>query len=102
MTMPMPPAFDVAGSLVADVHAVTAQQVLSGAKATGLRPLCLCQSPGVEMYIAAAGQDLIVKRMPGTAAPCLTAIFRTGHREAITPTPAPRRLTAIMNRRHEA
>ena len=68
MTMPMPPAFDVAGSLVADVHAVTAQQVLSGAKATGLRPLCLCQSPGVEMYIAAAGQDLIVKRMPGTAA----------------------------------
>ena len=68
MTMPMPPAFDVAGSLVADVHAVTAQQVLSGAKAAGLRPLCLCQSPGVEMYIAAAGQDLIVKRMPGTAA----------------------------------
>ncbi|MDG5486383.1 DUF1173 family protein, partial [Mycolicibacterium gadium] len=65
--MPIPPTFDVAGSLVDDVHAATAQQVLSRAKAARLRPLCLCQSPGVEMYIAAAGHDLIVKRMPGTA-----------------------------------
>ncbi len=68
MTMPLPPTFDVAGSLVEDVHAATAQQVLGRAKAARLRPLCLCQSPGVEMYIAAAGDDLIVKRMPGTAA----------------------------------
>ncbi|MBU8826473.1 DUF1173 family protein [Mycolicibacterium goodii] len=68
MTMPMPRAFEVAGSLVEDVHAAAAQQVLSRAKAARVRPLCLCQSPGVEMYIAAAGQDLIVKRMPGTGA----------------------------------
>lgn len=61
-------AFDVAGNLVDDVHAPDAQQVLSRAKAARLRPLCLCQTPGVEMYIAAAGHDLIVKRMPGTAA----------------------------------
>lgn len=60
--------FEVAGSLVDDVHTPAAQQVLSQAKAARLRPRCLCQSPGVEMYIAAAGHDLIVKRMPGTAA----------------------------------
>jgi hypothetical protein len=66
--MTMPRAFEVAGSLVDDVHAPAAQQVLSRAKAARLRPLCLCQAPGVEMYIAAAGYDLIVKRMPGTAA----------------------------------
>jgi len=61
-------AFDVAGSVVDDVHAPAAQQLLSRAKAARLRPLCLCQPPGVAMYIAAAGHDLIVKRMPGTAA----------------------------------
>lgn len=60
--------FDVAGSVVDDVHAPAAQQLLSRAKAARLRPLCLCQPPGVAMYIAAAGHDLIVKRMPGTAA----------------------------------
>jgi hypothetical protein len=66
--MTIPTTFDVAGSLVEDVHDPAAQQALSQAKAARLRPLCLCQQPGVEMYIAAAGGDLIVKRMPGTAA----------------------------------
>lgn len=66
--MTAPTTFDVAGSIVADVHTPAAQQALSRAKAARLRPLCLCQDPGVEMYIAAAGHDLIVKRMPGTAA----------------------------------
>lgn len=61
-------AFDVAGSVVDDVHDPAAQEVLSRAKAERVRPLCLCQSPGVEMYIAAGGSDLVVKRMPGTAA----------------------------------
>lgn len=61
-------AFDVNGSLVEDVHDPAAQQVLGRAKAARLRPLCLCQPNGVEMYIATAGADLIVKRMPGTAA----------------------------------
>lgn len=68
MATTVPTAFDVAGSRVDDVHAPAAQQVLSHAKAARLRPLCLCQPSGVEMYIAAAGHDLIVKRMPGTAA----------------------------------
>lgn len=30
------------------------------------RPLCLCQNPGIPMYIAAVGQLHIVKRMPNT------------------------------------
>jgi len=61
-------AFDVDGCVVDDVHDPDAQQVLGMAKAARVRPLCLCRSPGVEMYIASAGLDLIVKRMPGTAA----------------------------------
>lgn len=60
--------FEVAGSVVDDVQAPAAQEILGRAKAARLRPLCLCQSPGVQMYIAAAGDNLIVKRMPGTAA----------------------------------
>jgi hypothetical protein len=68
MTMTTSTAFEVAGSVVDDVHAPAAQEILGRAKAARVRPLCLCQSPGVEMYIAAAGNDLIVKRMPGTAA----------------------------------
>lgn len=66
MTIPTP--FDVAGSILDDAHEPAAQEILSQAKAARVRPLCLCQSPGVEMYIAAAGPELIVKRMPGTAA----------------------------------
>ncbi|AJY62455.1 DUF1173 domain-containing protein [Burkholderia glumae] len=31
------------------------------------RPLCLCQSPGIPMYIARFEDRFIVKRMPGTA-----------------------------------
>lgn len=66
MTMQTP--FEVNGNVVDDVHTLEAQQILGEAKTARLRPLCLCQSPGVQMYIAAAGHDLIVKRMPGTAA----------------------------------
>jgi hypothetical protein len=61
-------AFEVDHRLIDDVHAPAAQQILGRAKAQRLRPLCLCQRPGVPMYIAAAGHELIVKRMPGTAA----------------------------------
>lgn len=65
-TIPTP--FFVDGDVVDDIHTPEAQKALSRAKAARHRPLCLCQSPGVEMYIAAAGHNLIVKRMPGTAA----------------------------------
>lgn len=59
--------FEVGRQRVDDIHTAEAQQVLGKAKAQHLRPLCLCQKPGVPMYIAAAGEELIVKRMPGTA-----------------------------------
>jgi hypothetical protein len=66
--MTLQTTFEVNGNVVDDVHTPEAQLILGEAKAARLRPLCLCQSPGVQMYIAAAGYDLIVKRMPGTAA----------------------------------
>lgn len=65
--MTIPTVFDIAGTVIDDVHTPTAQEALNLAKAARVRPLCLCQSPPVEMYIAAGGPDLIVKRMPGTA-----------------------------------
>ncbi|MFN6554632.1 DUF1173 family protein [Mycolicibacterium septicum] len=68
MTTTVSSPFYVDGDLVDDVHTPEAQQVLGRARAARLRPLCMCQSQGVEMYIAAAGGQLIVKRMPGTAA----------------------------------
>jgi hypothetical protein len=33
---------------------------------TSLRPRCLCQPEGIEMYVARLGEGYIVKRMPGT------------------------------------
>ncbi len=66
MTIATP--FQVGGHVVDDVNSPEGQQILIDAKAARSRPLCLCQPSGVQMYIAAAGQGLIVKRMPGTAA----------------------------------
>ncbi|MEN4466798.1 DUF1173 family protein [Mycolicibacterium conceptionense] len=66
--MAIPTTLEVAGSLIDDVHTPAAQQTLTQAKSARLRPRCLCQPAGVEMYIASAGHNLIVKRMPGTAA----------------------------------
>ncbi|MGY1994503.1 DUF1173 family protein [Mycolicibacterium fortuitum] len=66
--MAIPTPFFVDGDVIDDVHTPEAQQALRRAKAARHRPLCLCRPPGIEMYIAAAGHDLIVKRMPGTAA----------------------------------
>lgn len=59
--------FEVEGRRIDDVHSLSSQQVLSAAKALHVRPLCLCQYPPVPMYIATSGDELIVKRMPGTA-----------------------------------
>lgn len=44
------------------------QQLLAEAYVGGNRPQCPCSSVGVPMYIARAGNRLIVKRMPGTGA----------------------------------
>jgi hypothetical protein len=37
---------------------------LTAAYETKLRPLCLCRSPGVPMYVARIGDQFVVKRMP--------------------------------------
>ncbi len=60
--------FDVDGCVVTDVHDPHAQAVLTHAKQTHVRPLCLCQPFGVPMYVASGGAGLIIKRMPGSAA----------------------------------
>lgn len=44
------------------------QQLLAEAYVGGNRPQCPCSPVGVPMYIARAGNRLIVKRMPGTGA----------------------------------
>lgn len=44
------------------------QQLLAKAYVGGDRPRCTCSPGGVPMYIARAGDRLIVKRMPGTGA----------------------------------
>ncbi len=41
---------------------------LAQAHAQRLRPLCLCHSPGVEMYVAKIAGKFYIKRMPGTGA----------------------------------
>ena len=42
------------------------QAALAKAHALKLRPLCLCQSKGLEMYIAKISGAFFIKRMPGT------------------------------------
>ena len=68
MAMTMHTPFAVNSTVIDDVHSPEAQEALAAARAARQRPLCLCQDAGVPMYIAAAGHDLIIKRMPGTAA----------------------------------
>ena len=41
-------------------------EVVSGAHATHLRPLCLCLVKGIEMYVARLGDGYLIKRMPYT------------------------------------
>lgn len=47
-----------------DSHGLT--EVLARAYADKIRPICLCRSTGVEMYLAKIGGSVVVKRMPGT------------------------------------
>ncbi|WP_043460758.1 DUF1173 domain-containing protein [Azohydromonas australica] len=42
------------------------EDAISAAYAAKQRPLCLCQDPGIPMYIAAMDRHHIVKRMPNT------------------------------------
>ena len=41
-------------------------EAIAGAHSSHLRPRCMCQTEGVEMYVARLGDGYIVKRMPDT------------------------------------
>ena len=47
-------------------HDAVFQDALAAAHAVRHRPLCLCRSQGLEMYVARLGSSFILKRMPET------------------------------------
>jgi hypothetical protein len=55
--------FQIAGEIV-EVGREDIAERLATAYEKKLRPLCLCRSPGVPMYVARIGDQLVVKRMP--------------------------------------
>lgn len=55
--------FEIAGGLLSeDDPAFPA--AIAAAYRDRVRPLCLCRDPGIPMYVAAIGEQLVVKRMP--------------------------------------
>ena len=55
--------FRIADRTIAD-SAPELPAILADAYARRIRPLCLCQEPGLAMYIADVGDQYLVKRMP--------------------------------------
>ena len=55
--------FEIAGStLREDDPALPA--AIARAYRDRIRPICLCREPGIPMYVAAMGEQHVVKRMP--------------------------------------
>ncbi|RXT44652.1 hypothetical protein B6S44_27405 [Bosea sp. Tri-44] len=55
--------FEIAGRIrTEDDPAVPA--AIAAAYRDRMRPLCLCREPGIPMYVAAMGEQFVVKRMP--------------------------------------
>jgi len=55
--------FEIAGDVLnEDDPALPA--AIAAAYRDRIRPLCLCREPGIPMYVAAMGEQLVVKRMP--------------------------------------
>jgi len=55
--------FEIAGGVLSeDDPALPA--AIAAAYRDRLRPLCLCREPGIPMYVAAIGEQFVVKRMP--------------------------------------
>lgn len=55
--------FEIAGGVLnEDDPALPA--AIAAAYHDRIRPLCLCREPGIPMYVAAMGEQLVVKRMP--------------------------------------
>ncbi|MCP4564192.1 MAG: DUF1173 domain-containing protein [Bosea sp.] len=55
--------FDIAGAVLSeDDPALPA--AIAAAYRDRVRPLCLCRDPGIPMYVAAMGEQFVIKRMP--------------------------------------
>jgi hypothetical protein len=54
------------GQVVVEDDDPAIADILADAYARKLRPVCLCQSPGIPMYIARIGEQAVIKRMPLT------------------------------------
>lgn len=57
--------FSILGQTIGPHHP-DFQKLLRQARDKQARVLCLCRHPGVPMYIAAVGEELVVKRMPNS------------------------------------
>lgn len=65
-------AFTIGGRTVRDSDD-DFQRAIAGAHGAADRPLCLCRTPGVPMYVAKAGNKYVLKRMPNSGASHATA-----------------------------
>jgi hypothetical protein len=54
------------GDLILSRNDATFEDALEDAYKSKLRPICLCVSKGIPMYIARLGESYIIKRMPNT------------------------------------
>lgn len=55
--------FEIAGAVLNE-NDPALPTAIAAAYRDRLRPLCLCREPGIPMYVAAMGEQFVVKRMP--------------------------------------
>ncbi|PZR83290.1 MAG: hypothetical protein DI537_35185 [Stutzerimonas stutzeri] len=55
--------FDIAGAVLSEDDPSLPARI-AAAYRDRVRPLCLCRDPGIPMYVAAMGDQFVVKRMP--------------------------------------
>lgn len=55
--------FEIAGAVLKEDDP-TLPAAIAAAYRDRIRPLCLCREPGIPMYVAAMGEQFVVKRMP--------------------------------------
>jgi len=55
--------FDIAGGKLSE-NDPALPAAIAAAYRDRVRPLCLCREPGIPMYVAAIGEQFVVKRMP--------------------------------------
>ncbi|MGO4285884.1 DUF1173 domain-containing protein [Bosea sp. TAB14] len=55
--------FEIAGAVLNE-NDPTLPTAIAAAYRDRMRPLCLCREPGIPMYVAAIGEQFVVKRMP--------------------------------------